>query len=108
VNLLQFCLLSLAGRIEENQQHLIEYLQAEIQVLGEQLGSSHVHFAAEHAITVEALVEMIESDLSGDASSPPEGELDADFRRRVIEKVKAFSKRPITETHFRQFEIWEV
>jgi hypothetical protein len=26
MNLLQFCLVSLAGRIEENQQHLIEYL----------------------------------------------------------------------------------
>jgi len=35
---LQFCLLFLAGRIDESQQRLIEYLQAEIRVLREQLG----------------------------------------------------------------------
>lgn len=38
MNILQFCLLFLAGRIEENQQLLIEYLQEEIKVLREQLG----------------------------------------------------------------------
>jgi hypothetical protein len=38
MNILQFCLLFLAGRIEQNQQMLIEYLQAEIKVLREQLG----------------------------------------------------------------------
>ena len=38
MNLLQICLLFLAGRIEENQQLLIEYLQEEIKVLREQLG----------------------------------------------------------------------
>ena len=38
MNILQFCLLFLAGRIEESQQRLIEYLQEEIRVLREQLG----------------------------------------------------------------------
>ena len=38
MNILQFCLLFLAGRIEQNQQMLIEYLQEEIKVLREQLG----------------------------------------------------------------------
>lgn len=38
MNILQFCLLFLAGPIEQNQQLLIEYLQEEIKVLREQLG----------------------------------------------------------------------
>src|SRR5436190_23128541 len=38
MNILQFCLLFLAGRIDESQQRLIEYLQEEIRVLREQLG----------------------------------------------------------------------
>lgn len=38
VNILQFCLLFLAGQIDGNQQHLIDYLLEEIKVLREQLG----------------------------------------------------------------------
>ena len=38
MNILQFCLLYLAGRIDQNQQRLIDYLLEEIKVLREQLG----------------------------------------------------------------------
>jgi hypothetical protein len=38
MNILQFCLLFLAGRIDRNQQLLIDYLLEEIKVLREQLG----------------------------------------------------------------------
>lgn len=38
MNILQFCLLYLAGRIDQNQQRLIDYLREEIKVLREQLG----------------------------------------------------------------------
>jgi hypothetical protein len=38
VNLLQFFMLSLAGWMNRNQQFAIEYLQAEVKVLKEQLG----------------------------------------------------------------------
>ena len=37
MNVLQYCLLFLAGRIDQNQQLLIEYLQEEIKVLREEL-----------------------------------------------------------------------
>ncbi|MGA2867180.1 MAG: hypothetical protein ABSF95_22105 [Verrucomicrobiota bacterium] len=38
MNLLQFFMLSLAGWMNRNQQFAIEYLQAEVKVLKEQLG----------------------------------------------------------------------
>lgn len=50
--------------------------------------------AAEHSITTEALVEILEQNAS---SILPETELALKFEKRLIEKVVAFSMRPIEE-----------